>query len=777
MKKFCVTFYLFILASFVFAMSGCGGSSGGTVAINDNGSGGNTSTQSAQSRRMIFTSSALKRGKNYRLFLGKNANALELNTPENPKFFLPPVTRGSEDITLNLEFSSEVNPDLPFMITEGDGETVVFSYNPKGTGEDTTSRQVKRYGDGMYYLTYSSLTLTGASVELEESEGIIDIVLNSDGTATASGDEVPVYDYVWHTDPQHPAEYWTLGANGTDELDADAYETAIEEGGTNNGIYIARDIRYTSDTLNFTTSQTATKDEDTEYVVYYDFTSEAVRSALANVVSTYGSAYSSDKYIFATLPMSMGMGGGMPGGTMPSGDMGGFPGGNMPSGDMGGNPPSGMPSGDRGGNPPSGGFPGNNTQLPIMGAASDSSIAAVSTMLHSSADAYANPVLHITEPGTYRLSGTWNGQIWIETGAKARHQVGLILNGVTVKCKVAPALVFYKVYKWAEDNGYDDQDTLATNNLWRNIGGKMLSGDGYFYNGAIVEVADGTTNTFTGANVYRILELCPKLTDSGDEEVVKYTGSSIKIGTDIGQQEKMYKLDGAFHSRRSMVIGGGEAGTGTLNITSSTYEGLDSEMHLVVNSGIINVTAADDGINVNEDYVSVFQMDGGTLTVSSTGGDGIDSNGWIAINGGKVDITAGSSSTGVEAGMDYDNDLYIYDSSAYTYHQASSQGGGGNTPPSGGTDTGTASGDQSGSTGTGTTSGDQSGTDTGTTTYNTLPVTEIKHTIGNGAAVFILFPNDSTIQTDTEGERTIPPRSNSFVIEHKVNDFSGIYGY
>ena len=775
MKKFLVTVYFFILASFVFAMSGCGGSGGGTVAINDNGSGGGgtdngsdgdrTTTQSAQSRRMIFTSSALKRGKHYRLFLGKNANALELNTPENPKFYLSPVTRGSEDITLNLEFSSEVNPDLPFTITEGDGETVVFSYTPKGTGEDTTTRNVMLYGDGMNILAYSSLTLTGASVELEESEGIIDIVLKSDGTATVGGTAIEPYDYVWHADPQHPAQYWTLGANGTEEYTAKQVKKLVT---TVDGVYIARDIRYTPDTLNFTTSQTASKDEDTEYVVYYDFTSEAVRSALADVVSTYGSAYSSDKYIFATLPMSMGMGGGM----------GGFPGGNMPSGDMGGNPPSGMPSGDMGGNPP-GGFPGNNTQLPIMGAASDSSIAAVSTMLHSSADAYANPVLHITEPGTYRLSGTWNGQIWVDVGGDSTDVVGLILNGVTVKCTVAPALVFYKVYKWAEKNGYDSQSTLSANNLWRNIGGKMVSGDGYFYNGAIVEIADGTTNTFTGANVYRILELCPKLTDSGDEEVVKYTGSSIKIGTDIGQQEKMYKLDGAFHSRRSMVIGGGEAGTGTLNITSSTYEGLDSEMHLVVDGGNISVTAPDDAINVNEDYVSVFQMDSGTMTISSTNADGIDSNGWVSINGGTLNITAGTASTGAagEAGIDAENGYYISNSATYNWTAASSQGGGGNAPSSGGntsTNTNTTSGDQSGSTGTGTTSGDQSGTDTGTTTYNTLPVTEIKHTIGNGAAVFTLFPNDSTVQTDTEGARSIPSSGYTFILQHRVNDFAGI---
>ena len=73
-----------------------------------------------------------------------------------------------------------------------------------------------------------------------------------------------------------------------------------------------------------------------------------------------------------------------------------------------------------------------------------------------------------------------------------------------------------------------------------------------------------------------------------------------------------------------MVIGGGSKGNGTLSITSSSYEGLDTEMHLTIVGGSIDITAPDDGINVNEDYVSVFTLDGGTLSVTSTGGDGID---------------------------------------------------------------------------------------------------------------------------------------------------------
>ncbi len=403
--------------------------------------------------------------------------------------------------------------------------------------------------------------------------------------------------------------------------------------------------------------------------MYYDTSSSAVAEAIAALGTTYGSAYSTDKYIFATLPMQTGgMGGNTPpgGGTMPSGDIPG--GGGMPSGDIPGG--GGMPSGDMPGTPP-GGF----TRMPVMAAAaSGSSIAAMSTMTHSASDAYNNPVLHITEPGTYRISGEWHGQIWVEAGAKAKHQVTLILNGVEVSCDVAPALVFYKVYKWAEDNGYDDQDTLTANDLWKTLSDEMVSSDGSYQVGAIVEIADGTTNTFTGANTYRILELSPKLDD--DTDLPKYSAS--EIGSNISAQQKMYKLDGAFHSRRTMVIGGASAGTGTLNITSTTCEGLDSEMHMVIDGGVITVSAPDDGINVNEDYVSVFTMNSGTLNVSSTNADGIDSNGWIAFNGGTLNITAGSQrqNSAGEAGIDAENGVYIYDSNAYTWTATS----GGSTP-------------------------------------------------------------------------------------------------
>ena len=123
-----------------------------------------------------------------------------------------------------------------------------------------------------------------------------------------------------------------------------------------------------------------------------------------------------------------------------------------------------------------------------------------------------------------------------------------------------------------------------------------------------------------------------------------------------------------------MVIGLADGATsGTLNVNSD-YEGLDSEMHLLINSGTINVTADDDGINVNEDNMSVFYLEGGTVTVKSSGGDGIDSNGYVVATGGKLYISAGSTAIGAagESGIDADKYVEITDNAAYYWAQAGS---------------------------------------------------------------------------------------------------------
>ena len=255
-------------------------------------------------------------------------------------------------------------------------------------------------------------------------------------------------------------------------------------------------------------------------------------------------------------------------------------------------------------------------------------------MMHSEEEAWANPVLHITRPGTYELSGSWHGQIWIDLGEQddtftdESAKVTLILNGADVTCDVAPALVFYSVYE--TDNSWEDRDSYGPEIDISNAGARVV-------------IADDSTNTFEGTNVYRMLKAKYKDDDST---------AAVKV------QKKMRKTDGAFYSYRSLLIEGGEKGNGSLNIIAG-HEGMNSELHLTINGGRVNIQSQDDGVNVNEDGVSVLTVNGGELhIVAGLGmeGDGVDSNGYLVINGGVVISAAKPMS---DSGLDSDRGSFI----------------------------------------------------------------------------------------------------------------------
>ena len=245
---------------------------------------------------------------------------------------------------------------------------------------------------------------------------------------------------------------------------------------------------------------------------------------------------------------------------------------------------------------------------------------------HTAEEAAAHTVVHITQPGTYVVSGTLSaGQIAVDLGEDAEDDqsavVTLILNGVDITCTVAPAVIFYSVYEC----GSTDEDAAATVDTSAA--------------GANVLIADGTVNNVTGSYVARIYE--------PDSVVLS------EDGTEVVDSSKLHKYDGAFYSKMSMNVGGGEDGSGVLNITADN-EGLDTELHLTINGGNINITSGNDGINTNEDNVSVTTINDGVLNILVTGetgeGDGIDSNGYLVINGGVV--TAAACAESGDAGID-----------------------------------------------------------------------------------------------------------------------------
>jgi len=243
---------------------------------------------------------------------------------------------------------------------------------------------------------------------------------------------------------------------------------------------------------------------------------------------------------------------------------------------------------------------------------------------HSKEVADEHTVLHITRPGTYTLSGTLSkGQIAVDLGEDAKNDpesvVNLILDGVDVNCEVAPAVIFYNVYECGDkDNATKDVDTTDA--------------------GANIILADGSENIVNGSYVARIY----------DPDTV--------INGDVSEAKKLHKYDGAFYSKMSMNIDG----NGRLVINADN-EGLGTEMHLTINGGDIEINSGNDGINTNEDNVSVTTLNGGNLKIRVTGetgeGDGIDSNGWLVINGGS--LIAEACSVSADAGIDSDMGIYI----------------------------------------------------------------------------------------------------------------------
>ena len=236
--------------------------------------------------------------------------------------------------------------------------------------------------------------------------------------------------------------------------------------------------------------------------------------------------------------------------------------------------------------------------------------------MHTAEEADAHTVVNITAPGTYRVSGKLSaGQIRIDLGASAYDDpeavVELILEDADITCTVAPAILFQNVYEcdsnWSTDTAQPTVDTTAAGaNL-------ILEGE----------------NTVTGFYV-------------------------AKIYKDKEGEKKLCKQDGAIYSYMSMNV----YGPGSLNLTADN-EGLDTELHLTINGGQLAIRSGNDGINTNEDGVSVTTINGGTLhIIAGLGeeGDGIDSNGYLVINGG---IVVASANPAADAGLDSDMGSYV----------------------------------------------------------------------------------------------------------------------
>ena len=236
---------------------------------------------------------------------------------------------------------------------------------------------------------------------------------------------------------------------------------------------------------------------------------------------------------------------------------------------------------------------------------------------HTAEEAASHRVVNITEPGAYWVTGKLSaGQIRIDLGKDAYEDetavVELILEDADITCTVAPAILFLNTYEcdgaWSEEDAKPDVDTSAAGaNL-------ILEGQ----------------NTVNGSHVAKIFK-------------------------DKDGEKKQWKQDGAIYSYMSMNV----SGPGSLELTADN-EGLDTELHLTLNGGNITIYSGNDGINTNEDGVSVTTINDGSLTIFAgldKEGDGIDSNGYLVINGGNVLSAAHPAS---DAGLDSDLGSFVH---------------------------------------------------------------------------------------------------------------------
>lgn len=262
------------------------------------------------------------------------------------------------------------------------------------------------------------------------------------------------------------------------------------------------------------------------------------------------------------------------------------------------------------------------------------------SMMHTPEEASRNSVLHITKAGSYILEGNWNGQIWVDLGDKdstftdENAKVTLILNGTDINCTVAPGIVFYSVYE--ADNQWEERSEQSPC--------AAISGTG-----ANIIIADESTNTVSGTNVFRMLKTKYKDENSTD---------TIKV------QKKQRKTDGALYSYVSMSINSGEKCTGTLTVNSG-FEGIDSELHLSLNRGNITVNSQDDGINVNEDHVSTVIFNEASVTINAglgAEGDGVDSNGFAVLGGGSISV---NNVTAPDCAIDSEDGIYCTSTKVY----------------------------------------------------------------------------------------------------------------
>ena len=208
-----------------------------------------------------------------------------------------------------------------------------------------------------------------------------------------------------------------------------------------------------------------------------------------------------------------------------------------------------------------------------------------------------NGTITITSGGTYRLTGEYSGQVKIE--AAKTDTVRLVLDNAKITNSTGAAI---NVVSAAE---------------------------------AIIYTAAGTTNTVADEANYTA-------TGDDDPDAAIYSTANLTL-TGEGSLSVEGVYEEGIHTTGGLVIA-----SGTLEVNAANT-GIKGKDYVDITGGIVNVTAAQDGIkstNTDDENMGFTRLSAGSVTVSA-GDDGLKAPHTLEISGGTLNIE--KSNEGIEA--------------------------------------------------------------------------------------------------------------------------------
>ena len=208
-----------------------------------------------------------------------------------------------------------------------------------------------------------------------------------------------------------------------------------------------------------------------------------------------------------------------------------------------------------------------------------------------------NGTITITSGGTYRLSGEYSGQVKIE--AAKTDTVRLVLDNAKITNSTGAAINVVSAAK------------------------------------AIIYTAAGTTNTVADEANYTA-------TGDNDPDAAIYSTANLTLAGEGSLSVKGAYEEG-IHTTGGLVIA-----SGTLEVNAANT-GIKGKDYVDITGGIVNVTAAQDGIkstNTDDESMGFTRLSAGSVTVSA-GDDGLKAPRTLEISGGTLNIE--KSNEGIEA--------------------------------------------------------------------------------------------------------------------------------